>query len=79
MVVLNGNTLCNVDKMTSGNMYEITKTEVFTSVFVLLVETTGIEPVTSCMSSKHSNQLSYASETQRQYYITSFFKMQYLF
>ena len=26
-----------------------------------LVETTGIEPVTSCMSSKHSNQLSYAS------------------
>lgn len=27
-----------------------------------MVETTGIEPVTSCMSSKHSNQLSYASE-----------------
>ena len=27
-----------------------------------LVETTGIEPVTSCMSSKHSNQLSYASD-----------------
>ena len=33
-----------------------------TSVFVL-VETTGIEPVTSCMSSMHSNQLSYASVT----------------
>ena len=30
-----------------------------------LVETTGIEPVTSCMSSKHSNQLSYASEVCR--------------
>ena len=28
-----------------------------------LVETTGIEPVTSCMSSMHSNQLSYASAT----------------
>ena len=28
---------------------------------VLLVETTGLEPVTSCMSSKYSNQLSYAS------------------
>ncbi len=27
-----------------------------------LVETTGIEPVTPCMSSKYSNQLSYASE-----------------
>ena len=26
-----------------------------------MVETTGIEPVTSCMSSMHSNQLSYAS------------------
>lgn len=26
-----------------------------------VVETTGVEPVTSCMSSRHSNQLSYAS------------------
>ncbi len=26
-----------------------------------MVETTGIEPVTPCMSSKYSNQLSYAS------------------
>ena len=33
-----------------------------TSVF-LLVETIGIEPMTSCMSSMHSNQLSYASVT----------------
>ena len=32
------------------------------SVF-LLVETIGIEPMTSCMSSMHSNQLSYASIT----------------
>ena len=30
--------------------------------FVHLVETTGLEPVTPCMSSKYSNQLSYASE-----------------
>ena len=29
--------------------------------FFVLVETTGIEPVTPCMSSKYSNQLSYAS------------------
>ena len=28
-----------------------------------MVETTGVEPVTSCMSSRHSNQLSYASIT----------------
>ena len=27
----------------------------------LLVETTGLEPVTPCMSSKYSDQLSYAS------------------
>ena len=27
----------------------------------ILVETTGLEPVTPCMSSKYSNQLSYAS------------------
>lgn len=35
------------------------------SAVLRLVETTGIEPVTSCMSSKHSNQLSYASEVCR--------------
>ena len=29
---------------------------------VFMVETTGIEPVTPCMSSKYSNQLSYASK-----------------
>ena len=28
-----------------------------------LVETAGFEPATSCMSSMHSNQLSYASKT----------------
>ena len=28
----------------------------------ILVETAGLEPATSCMSSKRSNQLSYASE-----------------
>ena len=35
------------------------------SAVLRLVETTGIEPVTSCMSSKYSNQLSYASEVCR--------------
>ena len=33
-----------------------------------LVETTGLEPVTPCMSSKYSNQLSYASVIHIQYY-----------
>ena len=28
-----------------------------------MVETTGLEPVTPCMSSKYSDQLSYASKT----------------
>ena len=32
-----------------------------TGACYLLVETTGLEPVTPCMSSKYSNQLSYAS------------------
>ncbi len=32
-------------------------------VFFDLVETVGIEPMTSCMSSMRSNQLSYASVT----------------
>ena len=32
-------------------------------VLLLLVETAGFEPATSCMSSMHSNQLSYASAT----------------
>ena len=40
-----------------------TKRDGFCHPFSFLVETTGIEPVTSCMSSKHSNQLSYASAT----------------
>ena len=31
--------------------------------FLFLVETVGIEPMTSCMSSMRSNQLSYASAT----------------
>ena len=30
---------------------------------LLLVGLTGLEPVTSCMSSKHSNQLSYSPRT----------------
>ncbi len=33
------------------------------------METTGIEPVTPCMSSKYSNQLSYASEVRVLYHI----------
>ena len=35
----------------------------------LLVETAGIEPATSCMSSMHSNQLSYASKAYILYHI----------
>ena len=31
-------------------------------VLLFLVETSGLEPLTPCMSSKYSNQLSYASE-----------------
>ncbi len=33
----------------------------------VLVETSGLEPLTPCMSSKYSNQLSYASENKIQY------------
>ena len=45
------------------------KKPVNTRVYRLLVETTGIEPVTPCMSSKYSNQLSYASK--QKYYSIS--------
>ena len=44
--------------VTADSAYE--KTTAFAMVF--MVETTGIEPVTPCMSSKYSNQLSYASK-----------------
>ncbi len=37
-------------------------------VLLFMVETTGIEPVTPCMSSKYSNQLSYASTATLFYY-----------
>ena len=37
-------------------------------ISLFLVETTGIEPVTPCMSSKYSNQLSYASTAILFYY-----------
>ena len=40
--------------------------------FFVLVETSGLEPLTPCMSSKYSNQLSYASLTQ--IYYTLFFR-----
>ena len=40
-----------------------------------MVGATGIEPVTSCTSSMHSNLLSYAS-TDMRYYTTSAEKMQ---
>ena len=36
----------------------------FGSTGFTMVETVGIEPMTSCMSSMRSNQLSYASATQ---------------
>ena len=37
-----------------------------------LVETSGLEPLTPCMSSKYSNQLSYASVFERNYNIISY-------
>ena len=37
--------------------------------FSVLVETAGLEPVTPCMSSRYSNQLSYASK-KVYYYLT---------
>ena len=40
----------NVTDFSTGSLYE------------RVVETAGLEPATSCMSSKRSNQLSYASE-----------------
>ena len=39
----------------------------------LMVETTGLEPVTPCMSSKYSNQLSYASKVLLLYNIYMWF------
>ena len=38
-----------------------------------MVETTGLEPVTPCMSSKYSNQLSYASKVLLLYNIYMWF------
>ena len=46
-----------------------------TDVLLLLVETIGIEPMTSCMSSKRSNHLGYASG-DGVYYIIRFWKLQ---
>ena len=46
--------------------------------FCCLVETAGFEPATSCMSSMHSNQLSYASMNVI-YYTTLSMKLQALF
>ena len=37
------------------------KSTVLHTMLFLLVETSGLEPLTPCMSSKYSNQLSYAS------------------
>ncbi len=42
-------------------LHQIKKGITVRCAFFYLVETTGIEPVTPCMSSKYSNQLSYAS------------------
>ena len=39
----------------------------FTGVLFYLVETSGLEPLTPCMSSKYSNQLSYASKAHLLY------------
>ncbi len=53
--------LYDLDKTILVNLYNKAKNRGKSSVLGLLVETTGIEPVTPCMSSKYSNQLSYAS------------------
>lgn len=43
-------------------LHQLYKSRIYLSISCFcMVETTGFEPVTSCMSSKHSNQLSYAS------------------
>ena len=49
-------------------IFSIKKTHTCVCEF-LLVETAGIEPATSCMSSMHSNQLSYASKAYILYHI----------
>ena len=45
------------------NILTKSKKDLLMQVLLLLVETVGIEPMTSCMSSMRSNQLSYASAT----------------
>ena len=64
-MILNENALCKANKQKHKICAINTKTEVKPRFLVVLVETTGIEPVTPCMSSKYSNQLSYASISQR--------------
>ncbi len=44
-----------------------------------VVETTGLGPVTPCMSSKYSNQLSYASTRMLCYYSTAQMILQEVF
>lgn len=65
----------NISIITRG--INIKKPLAFASGF--LVETIGVEPMTSCMSSMRSNQLSYASATNGWYYITLCPEMQALF
>ena len=64
--------------MPSGFCYTTKKQETV-SVSCFLVETVGIEPMPSTMSTERSNQLSYASICRLGYYTISAEKKQYLF
>ena len=54
---------CNLHIASHPNHPHQNKNGLLAQSVLFLVETVGIEPMTSCMSSMRSNQLSYASAT----------------